>query len=146
MENILKATSTLCILAYITGLVSNMVNINHTQKSIRLVCALYIISSLTFNKPSYNSDYNYFPEIENTTIKNDAVEFVISETENSMETSIKNELTSKNISYTDVVVHIHKQSDRLEIQDICIYGTNEYDKNDAINLLSIYTDNIIFGE
>ena len=149
MNTIFKAIGTLCIIAYITGLVSNMVEINHTQKAIRLVCAIYIISSLFIYSPK-----NEYREIDTTidynqsSVQNDTFDYIIQKTEKTVEDDIKKALDENFISYTDVKVHIYKQSEGIDISDITIYGVSDEDQNLALQSIGNVTseEKIIFGD
>lgn len=149
MDGIFKAIGTLCIIAYITGLVSNMVEINHTQKAIRLVCAIYIISSLVIYNPK--NEYREIDTViyyDETSIQNDTFDYIIQKTEKNIEDDIKKALDKNFISYTGVKVHIYKQSEGIDISDITVYGVSDENQNLALQSIGNITseEKIIFGD
>ena len=62
-----------------------------------------------------------------------------------MEKFIAQTLKSKKISYNRIEVHIHKQSEGLQIDSINIYGVDNTQKNMVKELLSDY-GNLLFGD
>ncbi len=149
MNTILKAIGALCIMAYITGLVSNMVEINQTQKAIRLVCTIYIISSLVVRIP--NTKYlevNNMLNYSNESVSDNTFDYIIDKTEKIVENDIEKVLDENFISYTNVNVHIHKQSEGIDISDVTIYGVSDKDQSLVLQIISSVTneEKIIFGD
>ncbi len=147
MDNIIKAAGVLCMCGYITGLQVQFVPLNKTEKSLRLVVTLYIISAvfspaeLKFSTPEIDlpaTDY----------IQNDADEYVINELTNQTEEILSQRLSEKNICYTDIDVHINKQTDKLYIDQIIIYGADNENMAKSKDILSdvLNKDYIISGD
>ncbi len=145
MDVLLKSIGMLCTLGYVTGLLINLTPANHTQKAIRLVAVLYILSSVLYPLQSISLDFEYL-DTENYDIKTDAQDYVIEQSAYKIKNIILQRLNEKNISYTDIIVHINKQNDGLQISGISLYGIAE--KEQTANLLQDITtaDKINFGD
>ena len=143
MENLYRSAGVLCIIGYISGLMLNLVNTTQTQKAIRLVTALYIIS-VTFTGFDYVEPLK-FAEIEDVVVKREAAdEEIINYAAEYLCNDIENLLYEKNIDYDDVTVHINKQTGKAEISEITIYGAENESKDEILFLLSdTYKQDII---
>lgn len=149
MESIFKVIGTLCITAYIVGLVSNMTEVNDTGKAVRLVCVLVILSSfLTKGEIEEITYNNIFETYSNVDIQMSTVEYIMESVKENIENEIKKELDEKNICYTDVFVHIYKQSNKFKIEKIIIYGVNSREKQYASEIINniAENENIIYGD
>ena len=148
MESIFKIIGTLCLCGYITGLLMNFTTVTYTQKAVRLVCALYIITTVIM--PIGTADFDFSAEefAEKSALQQQAEEYVLSTAEDNMENDIKNLLDVKNISYTQLNVHINKQKDSLAVGSVEIYGINTSDRQKVIQLLenTVSQDKILFGD
>ncbi len=143
--NIIKFIGTLSVIGYILGILYNFVDFSYTQKAIRLTAALYIITALI--SPLEYSDFNI--DIDSLQLevysRQESVEFVLESAAAQLEQKIKNILDEKNIAYTDISVHINKQSEKISVDYIEIYGVLPGDKK----LISGYLSDIgtvVFGD
>ncbi len=137
MDNVFSVIGAVCILVYLVGIILNLIKIEHTNKIIQTVLACFLIVNVFSNNLSFNyEEIFYFEEfsINDEDLKNNE-EFIIENATNILIENIKTKLKSKNLSYTDVFVHIYKQNDSFIIQEIEIYGSEELHKTEIINTL-----------
>ena len=122
MDNIIKFIGTVSVLTYIMGILYSLVDFKYTHKAIRLVTSLCIITGLlyTFRQTELNINVDAFSQ--NYYSEDDAVDFITEQAAERLEQQIKNILSEKNISYSDVYVHINKQSESISVDCIEIYG------------------------
>lgn len=144
MEMIFKATGVLCITAYITGILANFMPTDYTQKAVRLTIAIYILTSVFIPATEEKIDIN-FPSVQIKDYADQAEEYIISRAEDEIENNISQSLNEKKISYNLVDVHIYKQSESLQIEDIYIYGVPTEQKSIVLETLP-QGNNIIFGD
>ena len=144
MESIHKTIGLLCITGYITGILSEFVPSGYTRKAIRLTIAVYIIASV-FIPLGTTFDWLDFQFSDTEDYSGYAENYVIEKAGNQLESTISQTLSDKNISYNQIDVHIHKQSEGLQIENIYIYGVDVNQKAAVQNILSSY-GNIIFGD
>ncbi len=147
MDRIIKAIGVLCMCGYITGLLVQFVPVNKTEKSIRLVVTLYIIS-VVLSPVSFESGYEgtVIPDI--STVQADSSIYVIDALETETEKILSERLQEKNICYTGLNVHINKQTDKLYIDNILIYGADSENMEKARAALSdvLSSEKIISGD
>ncbi len=147
MESVFKSVGILCICGYVSGILLNISSYNPTEKAIRLVAALYIITTIVspIKHISFNDSFiNNFSEY---TEKNDIAQFVIQEAVYSLENTTREKLDRKNISYSSVKVHIHEQGNSLNLDKIEIIGTNRRQHSQIYELLedTVTADKINLG-
>ena len=144
METLQKIIGILCITGYVTGLLSEFIPAAYVNKAIRLTVALYIISNAII---PLNNLFDIFEiSITESVAYSDEVEiFIIENTEKELEKKISQELDNKNISYYDVDVNIHKQSESLQIEKINVYGIADNQKAEAEKVLAYY-ENVVIGD
>ena len=144
MSTIYKIVGSICITTYILGLVTNLVDLNYTQKAIKLVFALYFLTVVLV--PLKDMDFD-FSEIkyETQNVQSDAEDYIVSSAAKRIEDEVKKVLNKENIAYSDVYVHIDEQSAGicLEYIKICgVSGNNHIKVKDMLD----YKGKIIFGE
>ena len=145
MDTVLKFTGSLCTTVYILGLLFNLTDISYTQKTIRLTIAVYIIVNILMPLKNLELNFDFTDSISDFTIEISAEDYVISQAERNMKQSIISQLNDKNISYSDISVHINKQSNSVYIDNIVFYGLADNDKQ-IINQLFENHGTIIFGD
>ncbi len=144
MEFLFKIIGSLCITAYILGLLANMVNVNYTQKAIRLTFALFLITNIFVPLKSIDfAVWNF--DIDNNTDTVNAQEYVIYQASEVLKEKIKTELNSQNIAYSDVYVHINEETDGIYVDYIKITGT-DVDEQKYIADIFENEGKIIFGD
>lgn len=144
MELLYKFIGVLCLTGYISGVLSEFIPAEYTRKTIRLTVAIYIISNFFI---LFGNSYNLI-KIQNVDSEDYSIEaenYVIESSEKELEKFIAQTLKSKKISYNRIEVHIHKQSEGLQIDSINIYGVDDTQKNMVKELLSDY-GNLLFGD
>jgi len=147
MEKIVKVIGALCMCGYITALLVQFVPVNKTEKSIRLVVTLYIISvSLSPISIDYDYPKPFLPEI--STVQEDSEIYFNDLLKAETEKILSDRLTEKNICYTGMDVHINKQTDKLYIDSILICGADSENIEKARAALSdvLSPDRIISGD
>ena len=144
MNTVYKIVGSICITTYVLGLVTNLVDLNYTQKAVKLTFALYFLTVVLI--PLKDIDVN-FDEIKYATqnVQNNAEDYVIHSSEQRLENCVKQILDKENISYSDVNVHINEQSDGIYLDYIKIYGVNEKSRAKVEDILELQGE-IIFGE
>ena len=135
MNGLLKAAGVLCLCGYITGIVTNLIPLNQMEKSVRLVTVLYIISVVFSQKIEY-SKFLYVDLNDRETISQSADTYVIEMAEAELENNIAEILNEKNIAYSEVSVHINKQTDKIQIDKVYIYGSDSDNYRNAKAVLS----------
>ena len=128
MDTVFKFTGSLCTTVYILGLLFNLTDISYTQKTIRLTIAVYIIVNILMPLKNLELNFDFTDSISDSTIEISAEDYVISQAEKNMKQSIISQLNDKNISYSDISVHINKQSNSVYIDNIVFYGLADNDK------------------
>lgn len=145
MDTVFKFTGSLCTTVYILGLLFNLTDISYTQKTIRLTIAVYIIVNILMPLKNLELNFDFTDSISDSTIEISAEDYVISQAEKNMKQSIISQLNDKNISYSDISVHINKQSNSVYIDNIVFYGLADNDKQ-IVNQLFENQGTIIFGD
>jgi len=144
MESLYRTIGLLCITGYITGILSEFIPSGYTRKAIRLTVVIYIITSLFIPLEDFTGLYNFqYNDTEDYSVY--AENYVIEKAAEELERTISRSLTDKNISYNQIDVHIHKQSEGLQIESIYIYGVDNIQKPYVESILASY-DNLIFGD
>lgn len=145
MDTVFKFTGSLCTTVYILGLLFNLTDISYTQKTIRLTIAVYIIVNILMPLKNLELNFDFTDSISDSTIEISAEDYVISQAEKNMKQSIISQLNDKNISYSDISVHINKQSNSVYIDNIVFYGISDDDMQ-IVNQLFENQGTIIFGD
>lgn len=145
MDTVFKFTGSLCTTVYILGLLFNLTDISYTQKTIRLTIAVYIIVNILMPLKNLELNFDFTDSISDFTIEISAEDYVISQAERNMKQSIISQLNDKNISYSDISVHINKQSNSVYVDNIVFYGLADNDKQ-IVNQLFENHGTIIFGD
>ena len=145
MNSIFKITGSLCTMVYILGLLCNLTDITYTQKTIRLTIAVYIIVSVLIPMKNMDFDFKFSENINLADVNADIEEYVVLHAETNLRQSIINELDNKKISYSDVLVHINKQSNSVYVDSIEFYGISDNDKH-LISQLFENEGKIIYGD
>lgn len=144
MNSLFKIAGSICITTYILGLLTNLVDLNYTQKSVKLTFALYFLTAVLI--PLKDMEYNLpivaYMEQE---YQSDAYDYIFSNVQMQVENEISNILTAENIAYTDLLVNITTDSSGTYIDCIQINGAREVDYRHIKSLLNGY-GKIIFGE
>ena len=144
MSAIYKIVGSICITTYILGLVANLVDLNYTQKAVKLVFTLYFLMVILIPLKDVDFDIGeMIYEIQN--VQTNSENYIISSTIQRIENDVKQALDKENISYSDVYVHIDKQSDGIYLDYIKICGANEGNYSDIRNVIGSQ-GKIIFGE
>ena len=124
MDIIIRMIAVLCLCSYVMGLLIQFVPVNQTEKSIKLVVTLYLIASV-FSPMEYKTDYIFEKDmLSMSDIYNNSEEYVTFAIKEETERTLSRLLDEKNICYTDVDVHINKQTDKLCISQVVIYGAD----------------------
>lgn len=143
MKEISNWIGVMCISCYVMGLLMNLVQFTYTEKVIKLIIALFII--ITVFKPvnSKNiSDFEYSFEKEYSSLNLDSYQqkntkqMIIEKTQETLAQIAKRRLDEKNISYSDISVHIYEQDGYLEIEKIFVSGCQEKDYQSVNSLFS----------
>lgn len=144
METIFKIIGSVCITTYILGLLSNLVDMNYTHRAVKLTFALYFLTAVLL--PSKEIKFN-IPKLDDVTYstQTDAQEYVFTLASQQMEEDIKQILTSQDIDYSEVYVHINKEGSGTYIDYIKIIGVDEPKHKYVESNLNGY-GKIIFGE
>ncbi|MBQ8603328.1 MAG: hypothetical protein IJ410_00595 [Oscillospiraceae bacterium] len=147
MNNFFRIAGVLCLCGYVTGILTYFIPINQTEKSVRLVIILYIIS-VAFNQELNLPSFSGIDFPDETQISAEADSYVIEMAEENLENTVKERLSEKNISYTELDVHINKQTDKLFIDKIYIYGADNINIEKAKSALSdiLSQESIISGD
>lgn len=144
MNSLFKIAGSICITTYILGLLTNLVDLNYTHKSIRLTFALYFLTAVlvplkdieykmptvTYNKQEYQAS---------------AHEYIFSNVQQQIESDISDILREENILYTDFQVYIATDSSGTHIEYVQINGAQAEEYQHITSLLNSY-GKIIFGE
>ncbi|MBR2028914.1 MAG: hypothetical protein IKA10_08025 [Oscillospiraceae bacterium] len=129
MEKTAYITGILCIAVFIMGLFYQLGGFEKTERIIRFVTAVCIVSML------FNSirDFELTPFIQGIQNETEQYNFedsfyssVISETQAELEDIIKKRLSEKNISYNSVEVHILEQNGNLTAGEIIVSCDKKY--------------------
>lgn len=129
MEQLQHITGIMCLLIMIVGIIKEIGSFTSTEKLIKLVAAIYIITA--FFKIINNSQLELSFNIDNK----DAISIynteqlkadVIKETETRLEDIVKKRLDEKNISYNSLSVHILEQDNNVVIDKIVIDCDEKY--------------------
>ena len=121
METIFKIIGSLCTIAYILGVLSDVLNIDYTQKAVRLTFALFLVTNVFI--PLDKIDLNLL-EFNIPIKESNADIYVLQNAEQIIEKRISSQLDIKDIDYSDVDVHINKETDKVYIDYIKIYGAS----------------------
>ena len=130
METVYRTIGVLCVTAFVSGLLLNIVNITYMQKVVRMILVMSIISAVFFNgsKPAYKLFYKGTESGISDYEIQESEEYVLQQAETEIENRLSDELNVKNLSYYDIEVNINKENGIVQISDITIYGAeNEKD-------------------
>lgn len=123
MQQVAAVVGTLCMATFVMGLLYEVGSFDKTAKTIKYVIAIYItvtvikgfdIDEIKTEIPEIlqnTSEYTYNENFEKEVLRN---------TELGVETTIKNRLDEKNISYNQVSVHILEQNGNLTAGEITV--------------------------
>lgn len=150
MDYIVKRIGSLCIIAYITGILLNLAPVSAVQKSVRLVGALYIITAVFVPLGNITADDFDIETVETGSVYTvrQSIDYIIERAAQQIENDIKHLLDEKNISYDSINAHIYKQSDMIYIDSIHVAGVKPEQQSSAAMVISavVDKDKIIFGD
>lgn len=137
MNEIIKNLGTVCIIAYVTGIVANISGSTQVKKTVSLILALYILLAVLApaTKQKITFDYN-LSEYVPTQVTSERDEYVLQAAKENLELFIKEKLSEKNISYTALSVHINKQDEKISVDSVSIYGLRSRDIQVAKEIIS----------
>ena len=144
MSAIYKLVGSICITTYILGLMTNLVDLNYTQKAVKLAFALYFLTVVLIPLKEINIDFGEIKYVTRS-VQNDAGNYIISAAAQQIEKDVKNALDKENIAYSDVYVHIDEQSEYISLDYIKISGTDETNHSEIRDMIGSQ-GKIIFGE
>ena len=143
---VLKSVGAFFILCYVLGVVTTVLNLNKTEKALRIVCSLYIIfTCLTTGENLKNTNMSlpatdlYSVDLRQSDITNMA--------EENLKTKIEKILNENSLSYNSVRVHIFKQNEEMKIGEVIIGGANEAEKEIIESCISpVIDDGVLIFE
>ena len=143
---VLKSVGAFFILCYVLGVVTTGLNLNKTEKALRIVCSLYIIfTCLTTGENLKNTNMSlpatdlYSADLRQSDITNMA--------EENLKTKIEKILNENSLSYNSVRVHIFKQKEEMKIGEVIIGGANEAEKEIIESCISpVIDDGVLIFE
>ena len=143
---VLKSVGAFFILCYVLGVVTTGLNLNKTEKALRIVCSLYIIfTCLTTGENLKNTNMSlpemdlYSVDLRQSDITNMA--------EENLKTKIEKILNENSLSYNSVRVHIFKQNEEMKIGEVIIGGANEAEKEIIESCISpVIDDGVLIFE
>lgn len=143
---VLKSVGAFFILCYVLGVVTTGLNLNKTEKALRIVCSLYIIfTCLTTGENLKNTNMSlpatdlYSADLRQSDITNMA--------EENLKTKIEKILNENSLSYNSVRVHIFKQNEEMKIGEVIIGGANEAEKEIIESCISpVIDDGVLIFE
>ena len=144
MSEVYKLVGSICITTYILGIVANLVDLNYTQKAVKLVFALYFLTVVLMPLKDVEFDFDEI-KYETQNLQTDVTEYIICSASQSIENDVKQALGKENIAYSDVYVHIDEQSAGISLEYIKIYGVSENNHIKVKDMLDS-KGKIIFGE
>ena len=143
---VLKSVGAFFILCYVLGVVTTGLNLNKTEKALRIVCSLYIIfTCLTTGENLKNINMSlpatdlYSADLRQSDITNMA--------EENLKTKIEKILNENSLSYNSVRVHIFKQNEEMKIGEVIIGGANGAEKEIIESCISpVIDDGVLIFE
>lgn len=151
MENLARITGVVCVCVFVMGLFYQMGGFDKTSKVIRFVISISVVSTIFLNM----GNLSFIPDLKNTIYDNEQYKYeenfydiVMLNTQEELESVIKNRLLEKNISYNSVKVHILEQNGNLTAEKIVVDCDKEYADEVYLCTEDIITENteIIIGE
>ena len=128
MERIFEIAGRLCILGFATGIITWFIPEGKTEKILRLVVTLYIIMAL-FTVERSNGIFSIGNDIGKYEIPvGNTEKYIADALAEQTKQIISEKLSEKNICYTDIDVHINKQTDKFAIDHIVVYGADNIEK------------------
>ena len=144
MSTIYKIVGSICITTYILGLVTNLVDLNYTQKAVKLTFALYFLTVVLIPLKDVDFDFGEM-RYEVQLIQSNAEEYIIYSAAQQIENVVEQALDNGKIAYSDVYVHIDEQSEGISLDYIKISGTSESNHSEIRDIIGSQ-GKIIFGE
>ena len=151
MEDFISTIGVFCVLIFIIGLLYECGCFATTEKTIRFVVAICMVSITV--KSFYNIDFTNISTSDYiNTLHYDNYEIlkkeIINTAKNNIETEIKRRLDEKNISYNYLELHILEENEDVKIDTINIVCSDEYSNDIYACLKDIISDStkIIIGD